>query len=383
MNALFPEIDGIHRIALHIKTIGALIAVVGNLLIIFCFLQVKDKKLLTVPNLLLCLLAAVDTMVGFLASSSGFLCLKFGRWPGPAESFRFGFYRYTYWRGPYCTLFGFLLHLFCMWSMWTTTLIAWQRYTSVLWPMRYRPSFKKLLKYHACIGLCCVLYCCLGFAGGGYALDPSKTECYGIEVPTALSITTCIFAMGAVLSTMFFYQRMFAQMKTMLQCDGLSVVDHNRLTAEKRISKSFVLIASIFTLCAGPCGALWCVAATGFGNPKSKLWIQLNTWVFIALVYNSAANPVLMIATNRSVKKAVILLFQTTLSIKQLKSMKSRSLKSMKSGSQITPRIVTFKRRQIVIVKARRPRLNSETMPGNLCKAENSEQFLSQANPNC
>jgi len=257
--------------------------------------------------------------------------------------------------------------------MWTTTLIAWQRYTSVVWPMRYRPSFKKLLKYHVFIGLCCVLYCCVGFAGGGYALDPSRTECYGIEVPTALSIMTCIFAMGAVLLAIFFYQRMFSQMKTMFQCNGLSLADHNRLTAEKRISKSFVLIASIFTLCAGPCGVLWLVAATGFGNPRSTWCIQLNTWVFIALVYNSAVNPVLMIATNYSVKKAVVSLLQA--------SIPAKTLTHMQSGSR--SKIVSLNQRKIVLVKPTTLTPNSKTIDVISCQADKSEQCLGQPNPNC
>jgi len=300
----FPEIQNILFLrVLLADVVFAWVAVCGNIFFLWAFFSSKKKKIQTVPNYLLCAQCIPDIGLGFVVGILGTLAFITRRIPGPAWStFQLGM---EVWQGPVCSLYGFSIHLFGFSSGYTHVLLAWERFSSIVWPFRRKISLKFATLYYILIWIAALGFATAPFLQGGFYLRPARTNCSPLLVPGPISVLVVVFILLAANLLIFGYVFMFIRIKRVLNFGG-SESFLNNLRAERKIALQFLIIVNSFLIFCLPASFTWFVALTRlFGAPTSYIFKKIELFGFLFSTLNSAINPFLYMAVNKSLRKMV------------------------------------------------------------------------------
>jgi len=165
-------------------------------------------QVLRIPFLLIVMQTVPDFFVGSIVGLSGFVTLILNRMPGVATQIHFR--QESFWKGPYCSFYGYWMSSSSTVSLIMATLIAFQRYESVSRPLARR------LKPNILIGL----YITIWFAGFsiqaipfltvGYVLQPPYIMCSGFAGSPAYSWIALIGIVGNSINATMLYLKIFA-----------------------------------------------------------------------------------------------------------------------------------------------------------------------------
>jgi len=295
----FPVIAGL-KIFIILDVVISWIAVGGNALIIWALLSPKNKKKKDTTVFIICGQATADLLAGLCSGSFGIASLSNDRFPGRGNfSNGTGFFRgETIWRGRFCTLNGFLLHLISFASIYTILLIAWERYCAIVRPLKARISLQILLMHFTIIWVVGIFFASVPIFTHEYVLQTPGAFCYGLIGPNVASTITCIAILFASSCIVILYSRM-----------SKHVIDafKGRLQGkEGAISKQFITIILCFMICWLPAGSDFFLGMIGNEVVKSKLFVQfLRPLSYLLCTGNSAVNPLLYIFMNKMVKRVV------------------------------------------------------------------------------
>jgi len=314
----FPLISGtFYTFVVESATVIAWVAVLGNGLVLWALLSSKKHGRNEITNLIICAQAATDLLSGLLTGCFGIFSSAFHHFPGVAyQSKGEHFYEgKTLWRGPLCNLYGYFLHFICFTSIFTLSLIAWERYCSVARPLKGRMSKKSLLRYCVSMWACGVVFAAVPVWRGEYVLHEPGAFCYGLIGPNVTATITCIAILSSSGLINFLYSRMYAQV--------IAAFKGRMKSKENEISKQFLTIIICFMVCWLPAGIDFFLGMIGNQNIKTHTFVHfVRPLSYLLCTGNSALNPLLYIFMNKKVKKIVYLhVLRLVLPKKQLQAL--------------------------------------------------------------
>jgi len=299
----FPLIAGnFYMFVVKCATVVAWIAVLGNGLVLWALLSSKKNGRNEITNLIICAQAAIDFLSGLLTGCFGIFSSALHHFPGAAYPSK-GEHFYegeTLWRGPLCTLYGYFLHLICFNSIFTLSLIAWERYCSVARPLKGRMSKKSLFRYCVSIWACGMVFAAVPAWRGEYVLHEPGAFCYGLIGPNVTATITCIAILSSSGCINFLYSRMYVQV--------IEAFKGRMKSKENEISKQFLVIIICFMGCWLPAGIDFFLGMIGNKTIKAHTFVHfVRPLSYLLCTGNSAVNPLLYIFMNKKVKKIVYL----------------------------------------------------------------------------
>jgi len=297
---------------LVVRIIEGILALVLNLLLIISISNSKTKEVQTLHNYALCMLSAVDSMVGLLITVMNVWTLILGRFPGPATSVVFKGYKF--WKGPVCSVQGFLAHFLHTWSGLAVSLIAWERYNKICRPLTTSPiTVQRMLAYFSVLGFVCLLYALEAFLEGGYVLTPAFAECTGTQILCGTSIMACLFSVAGLQVTQVCYLKMFMRMKRVTgrvpawRREYLSDEDRVIWNEEKRVAVGFIAIAVTLTLSFTGEFSIWLLAVFSFCYQQTlEFSRQLNNFSHVLMLLSPVLNPILFMVVSSRIRCAVV-----------------------------------------------------------------------------
>jgi len=308
----FPSYDESEQWFVVVRIIEGSLALVLYLLLIISISNSKTKEVQTLHNYALCMLSAVDFMVGLLITVTNVWTVILGRFPGPATYVDFKGYKF--WKGPVCSVQGFFAHFLNTWSGLTVSLIVWERYNKIARPLTTSPvTVQQMLAYFFVIGFICLLYALEAFVEGGYVLTPTFAECMGTQILCGTSILTCLFSVAGLQVTQFCYLKMFMRMKRVTarvpawRRQYLSDEDRAIWNEEKRVAVGFIAIAVTLTLSFGGEFSIWLLAVFSFCYQQTLEFARnLNNVSHVLMLLSPVLNPILFMVVSSRIRCAVV-----------------------------------------------------------------------------
>jgi len=302
----FPKIEfPLFRKVVLAYTFLAWIAIFGNSVFVWIVFSSKNRRVKIIPNYLLCAQCLPDIGVGFLIGVLGVQVYINNGLPGTAVS---SYYQgMKVWQGSFCTLYGVFLHFFVFASGYTHVLTTWERYSSIVYPMRKKIGFKTLVRYYLLIWGASVVFACAPFTIGGFYLRPGRTNCSALLVSSPITIAVVVGILVAANFLMSGYGIMFLKIKGSFRSAGQGQTDSRTSKTEKRIAFQFAIIVNCFLVCCLPAAFTWFLAVAGLlGAPTSNVFANIEVLGFLFSTLNSAINPFLYVALNKTLRNEML-----------------------------------------------------------------------------
>jgi len=297
----FPRIVGdFDKVVVQTATVIAWVAVFGNSLVLWALLSSKKSGNREITILIICAQATADLVSGLLTGTFGIFSSYLNHFPGQANmTVGINFYSGTYiWRGPWCTLYGYFLHLVCFTSIGTLVLISWERYCSIARPLKSRLSKTNLFKLCAAIWAFGLLFAAIPALKNEYVLHEPGAFCYRQIGPNTTSTLTCMFILLFSACICALYSRMYKH-----------VVDAFKGTMkskETEVSIQFLTIIICFLACWLPAGIDFFLGMIGNKVVNEQNFVLfIRPLSYVLCTGNSAVNPLLYIFMNKKVKRIV------------------------------------------------------------------------------
>ena len=295
---------------------------VGNAALLFVVYRVQDMR--TITNFYLSNLAVSDAM---LLSNAAFRYI----WTYFAQPIDFSWASFP--KGYLCALNGLFLYLCYFASVFLVILVTFERYLSICHPLTHRLVEGKSWTARMTVGVWFIslVMACL-------SLDVHETETICIDLPTSDAYnvmsshfivcrfnTKCSwcfqtlaildfsqFALALIVST-FMYGRIIYTLTTRFELFQ-SEYDSDKHTiammfrARNQIARMLILNGTVFFLCLAPYELVyfnlffhWWAGFTVFDEEKERYILWLGR---IAMLFNSAINPILYNVSNRRYRNA-------------------------------------------------------------------------------
>jgi len=246
MEDAFPSIEGdFNKSVVILSTFLGWFAFSSNSLILWALFSSREKYSRDTTLYIIGLQALADLLIGLLNGSFGIYSATYHRFPGVAYS-SIGTYYFaesTVWRGPACTLYAFLFHLFNFLSLYILVLTSWERYCSIERPFAARLTLKNLLKYFVVIFCAGILLSAFPIWTRQYALH-TPAFCYVILGPTSTTTAAFLVILLAISCIFLLYSKMHRNV--------VHAFRHIHSNRENEISRQFFTIIACFMLCWMP-----------------------------------------------------------------------------------------------------------------------------------
>jgi len=295
MEKSFPVIQGsIPMVLQWTMTIESLLGISGISMLLWLLLgstQFQRKRF----RLLIILQAVPDLLLAMVVGPVGLVTCVEHKFPGKATVVKIR--GADFWTGPLCDMYGFSTTWFAASSIYTLVLISWERYCAVIYPFTYRHNPKRILLYWIVIMASSCIYAMVPFFEYGFVLNSFNSVCNGLVGPGIYSsLTLALFVLAGVL-LVFFYFRMFYEIRRSFLSRS-----HSGLAEEKAIAVMFFAIVAFYFLCWFLLLVSYFLVGTGTIRIAPML---LGGTSYCLGSLNALANPVLIICTNKEIRSSL------------------------------------------------------------------------------
>ncbi len=266
----------------------ALLAIIGNSLVLTCVCKIKEMK--TVTGVFLANLAASDLCVAFF-------CITLAIAASFNESILNNYIT--------CHFNGFTLVLFFISSIQTLSAISVHKYIAVVHAMQTTVNKKR-----ACVALASIWILSLVLAAGpifgwsDYVYELGRHQCgtKPPDTPNSLSHIIMLLLFGYVLpvvTMVFCYSRLYCTTKRHIQRLKTSAITNQKeANSERQLINTLFIILLTFILCWLPF-----VVYITYGLMAIKMPYYLPSIAFLFGYGNSAVNPIIYALRHRSFRK--------------------------------------------------------------------------------